>query len=173
MQLIKKYGNRKLYHTNEKRYITLEGIAGLIREGHDVRVVDNVTGEDITVPTLSQILLQSKGRRGSMLPIPLLADLIQAGGDTIQNLRRSVLSSLGGRALVDTEIRLRLQHLLDEGRISEEECRRIGRLLLHEAEREDAESLPLPSRSDVERLKQQVEMLAAAIDQLLPQEKRP
>ena len=48
MQTIKKYANRKLYHTNRKQYITLDGIAALIQAGEQVQVLDNETGEDIT-----------------------------------------------------------------------------------------------------------------------------
>ncbi|RMD76579.1 MAG: pesticidal protein Cry15Aa, partial [Chloroflexi bacterium] len=48
MHIIKKYANRKLYHTNEKRYITLDGIAQLVQKGETVQVLDNETGDDIT-----------------------------------------------------------------------------------------------------------------------------
>jgi polyhydroxyalkanoate synthesis repressor PhaR len=166
VELIKKYGNRKLYHTNAKQYITLNGIGKLIRAGNDVRVVDNVTGEDLTVQTLSQILLHSKGRRSGPLPIPILSDLIQTSGKTLSQMRRSLFSSLGGDELVDSEIRLRLEHLVDEGKLSEEECQRIGRLLLQTAD-DQPRAADLPDRSDVEHLKEQVEQLANLVEQLL------
>jgi hypothetical protein len=57
--VIKRYPNRKLYDTEAGRYITLEDVAALICRGHEVQVVDHVTGEDLTV----------------------LAGLIRAGGD--------------------------------------------------------------------------------------------
>src|SRR6266540_6478215 len=57
MQLIKKYANRKLYHTNRKQYITLEGIAALIQAGESVQVLDNETGDDITASILTQVVL--------------------------------------------------------------------------------------------------------------------
>ena len=53
MQLIKKYANRKLYHTNQKQYITLEGIARLVQDGEPVQVLDNESGEEIT-PTAAR-----------------------------------------------------------------------------------------------------------------------
>lgn len=169
MELIKKYGNRKLYHTNAKQYITLHGIGKLIRAGHDVRVVDNVTGEDLTVQTLSQILLHSKGRRSGPLPIPILSDLIQTSGETLSQMRRTLFHSVGGEQVIDAEIRLRLEHLLDEGKITPEECQHMGRLLLGEAA--NAKTEELPDRSDIERLKEQVEGLSRLVEQLLQEPK--
>jgi len=165
VELIKKYGNRKLYHTNAKQYITLHGIGKLIRAGLDVRVIDNVTGEDLTVQTLSQILLHNKGRRSGPLPIPVLSDLIQTSGETLSQMRRTLFHSVGGDQVVDAEIRLRLEHLLDEGKISEDECQRMGRLLLTDNPTNLVEHLP--DRSDVDRLKTQVEDLSRLVEQLL------
>ncbi len=164
MELIKKYGNRKLYHTNAKQYITLNSIGKLIREGRDVRVIDNVTGEDLTVQTLSQILLQNKGRRSGPLPLSILSNLIQSSGETLSQIRRSLFSAVGGEQLIDAEIRLRLEHLLDEGKITDEECQRLARLLLTES---TTQLENLPDRSDVERLKTQVEDLSKLVEQLL------
>ena len=163
MELIKKYGNRKLYHTNAKQYITLKSIGKLIREGRDVRVIDNVTGEDLTVQTLSQILLQTKGRKGP-LPLSILSNLIQNSGDTLTQIRKSLFSAVGGEQLVDAEIRLRLEKLVDDQMITEEECQNMARLLLTE----DMSHIEnLPDRNDVERLKGQVEDLAQLVEQLL------
>lgn len=55
-RLIKRYANRKLYDTKQSCYVTLEEIAAVIREGHDVTVIDNKTKEDITYRTLIQLL---------------------------------------------------------------------------------------------------------------------
>jgi polyhydroxyalkanoate synthesis repressor PhaR len=57
MPLIKRYPNRKLYDTEAKSYITLEGVAALIRNGEDVQVIDHESGEDLTTLTLTQIIL--------------------------------------------------------------------------------------------------------------------
>ena len=65
MRIIKRYSNRKLYDTAAKEYITLEAIADLIRAGEEIQVVDNVTEEDLTALTLSQIILeQEKKKKG-------------------------------------------------------------------------------------------------------------
>ena len=75
--VIRKYGNRRLYDTSGSRYINLEDIAGLIRNGTDVQIVDAKTGADITGPTLTQIIAEdAKDRPG--LPLELLRQLIIA-----------------------------------------------------------------------------------------------
>ena len=74
--VIKKYSNRRLYDTDQSRYITLEELAERIRAGVDVRVVDAKTQADLTQQTLAQIILESRGA-GRLLPVPLLAQLIR------------------------------------------------------------------------------------------------
>jgi polyhydroxyalkanoate synthesis repressor PhaR len=79
IRLIKRYESRKLYDTEESRYVSLEEIAGWIREGQAVRVVDNATNGDVTSQTLTQIILD-EGRRGtSSLPSELLHELVRLG----------------------------------------------------------------------------------------------
>src|SRR5579859_6968971 len=62
--LIKKYANRKLYDTQTSRYITLDGISELVRDGHDIQVVDRETGRDLTPLILSQIVMSEEKRGG-------------------------------------------------------------------------------------------------------------
>lgn len=79
IRLIKRYESRKLYDTEESRYVSLEEIASWIRHGQEVRVVDNASGSDVTSQTLTQIILD-EGRRGtSSLPSELLHDLVRVG----------------------------------------------------------------------------------------------
>jgi len=168
MHSIKKYANRKLYHTNRKQYITLDGIAELIQAGEQVQVIDNESGDDITAPILAQVVLQARGRSKSALPTHLLTDLIQAGGDTISGLRRSVWAAISGESSIDTEIRRRLQQLVAEGLLSAEEGARMLRMMVRSSADESSRALlDLPTSGDVARLRSQVEELAAAVEQLL------
>src|SRR5207248_5518125 len=80
--LVKKYGNRRLYDTEESRYITLEELAGTVRQGKDVHVVDAKTGEDLTTATLAQIIIEGRGA-GRLLPPALLVQLIRMGDDAL------------------------------------------------------------------------------------------
>lgn len=89
--LIKKYSNRKLYDTTRSRYITLEEIAALIREGKQVKVVDTSSHEDLTTVTLAQIILEEE-KRTHFLPVSFLHQLIQYG-QSLQQLFQKQLSS--------------------------------------------------------------------------------
>jgi polyhydroxyalkanoate synthesis repressor PhaR len=90
--LIKKYSNRKLYDTSRSRYITLEGIAELIREGKQVKVVDTSSHEDLTTVTLAQIILEEEKKRKHLLPVSFLHQLIQYG-ESLRGLFQRQLSS--------------------------------------------------------------------------------
>ncbi len=81
--LIKKYANRKLYDTHTSHYITLEGIADLVRDGHTIQVVDRDSGQDLTQVILSQIVL-SEEKRGP-------ARLMDAGADALHDRGQALL----------------------------------------------------------------------------------
>lgn len=98
-RLIKRYDNRKLYDTEAKAYVSLQDLAGLIRRGHEIRVMENSTGEDITAQTLAKIILE--GERPP-LPREALHEWVRWGGRLIgstaaeieQRLDRLVAASL-------------------------------------------------------------------------------
>lgn len=85
IRLIKRYGggSRKLYDTEESRYVSLDEIAGWIRDGQELRVVDSATGEDATGQTLAQIIYEDHKRGYSFLPSDFLHDVIRRGGRAI------------------------------------------------------------------------------------------
>lgn len=76
--VIKKYANRRLYDTSSSRYINLEDIGALVRNGKEVQVVDAATGEDLTRVTLTQIIVEDAREQPSGLPLELLRQLIVA-----------------------------------------------------------------------------------------------
>ncbi len=75
---IKKYENRRLYDTSSSRYVNLDDVASMIREGKEVRVVDARTGEDLTRVTLTQIITEDAKGEPTGLPLELLRQLIMA-----------------------------------------------------------------------------------------------
>ena len=79
IRVIKRYESRKLYDTEESRYISLEDIARWVRDGQEVKVVDNSTSEDVTAQVLTQIILDEGKRGTSFLPTELLHELVRAG----------------------------------------------------------------------------------------------
>ena len=82
---IKRYGNRKLYDVEASAYVSLDDIAALIRRGETVEVVDNVTGEDITAQTLTQIVLEEGKRGRGVLGPDMLHELLRKGGKVIDS----------------------------------------------------------------------------------------
>lgn len=82
--LIKKYGNRRLYDMTGSRYVNLDDIAALIREGKDVRVVDAKNDHDLTRVTLTQIITEDARDKPTGLPLELLRQLIVATDEVRQ-----------------------------------------------------------------------------------------
>ncbi len=103
VRLVKRYGSRKLYDTEESRYVSLDEIAAFIRRGQEVRVVDNATAEDVTGPTLSQVILEETRRGASAVTADLLHELIRMGGEAVSSgverlqrqMHRMVQASVG------------------------------------------------------------------------------
>jgi polyhydroxyalkanoate synthesis repressor PhaR len=84
---IKKYANRRLYNTGTSTYVTLEDLAGMVKEGEDFVVFDAKSGEDITRSVLAQIIFEQENKEGqSLLPITFLRQLIRFYGDSMQML---------------------------------------------------------------------------------------
>jgi polyhydroxyalkanoate synthesis repressor PhaR len=76
--LIRKYSDRRLYDTGASRYVKLDDIARMVREGADVRVVDGRTGKDITSAIFTQIIVENAREREIALPLQLLTQLVRA-----------------------------------------------------------------------------------------------
>jgi polyhydroxyalkanoate synthesis repressor PhaR len=94
--VIKRYSNRKLYDTQESRYVTLEEIEEMIRGGREISVVDAASGEDLTSVTLTQIILENERTRRASLPSAFLHQLIKHGESWQDFVQKSMRSSLEG-----------------------------------------------------------------------------
>src|SRR4030043_954012 len=124
--IIKRYRNRKLYNTQEKCYITLEEIEDLIKRNEEVKVIDNVTENDISSSTLSQIIFGLEKNQSGVLPISLLISLVQSGGKRMDEIRRNIFNSLNLAHHFDVEIERRVNILISNGEFDQE----AGNLLL-------------------------------------------
>ena len=83
-RVVKRYANRKLYDTRDSRYVTLQQIAGYVRDGEDVRIIDNRTKEDLTDVTLAQIIYEEqKDGKKNAWSVKTLRELIREGGDRL------------------------------------------------------------------------------------------
>ena len=96
-RVIKRYTNRKLYDKQESRYVTLEEIARLVREGEDVAVIDNETEEDLTAVTFAQIILEEEKRKTNIISVPFLRKLIRSGEARVQDFSEAI-GDLTGKA---------------------------------------------------------------------------
>jgi len=106
--VIQKYANRRLYNKATSTYITLDDLAGMVREGVDFVVYDAKTGEDITRKVLTQIIFEEESRGQNLLPIQFLRQLIRFYGDQMQAFLPSYLElSLDG--FIRQQERLRSQ----------------------------------------------------------------
>jgi polyhydroxyalkanoate synthesis repressor PhaR len=78
VRVIKRYSNRKLYDTKDSRYVTLLQIAGMVREGEEVQIIDNNTKDDLTEVTLAQIIYEEQKAHSRSVPLQTLKELIHA-----------------------------------------------------------------------------------------------
>lgn len=124
-RIVKRYSNRKLYDTLDSKYVTLQGLARLIREGEDLKVVDNETNDDLTAITLAQIILEEERRKTHLISAPFLRSLIRASGATVQDL--SDRATRGIEALGDLTGRAseKVRGIMEEGGRALEEGRTI------------------------------------------------
>lgn len=76
--LIKRYASRRLYNTETSDYVTLEDIAGFIRAGREVQIIDLKSGDDLTRQYLLQIVAEHESKGESVLPIAVLTDLVRS-----------------------------------------------------------------------------------------------
>jgi len=76
--LVKRYASRRLYNTETSDYVTLEDIAGFIREGRDVQIIDLKSGDDLTRQYLLQIIADHESRGDNVLPVNVLTDLVRS-----------------------------------------------------------------------------------------------
>jgi polyhydroxyalkanoate synthesis repressor PhaR len=90
----KKYGNRRLYDTEKSKYVTLDDIAQVIRQGRQVQILDAKTKEDVTAFILTQIVLEASRKKNFLLPVPLLHIIIQFGGNILNDFFQKYLEQI-------------------------------------------------------------------------------
>ncbi len=189
MPLIKRYPNRKLYNTEEKKYITLDEIAELIRKGQEIHVLDHVSNEDLTSLTLTQVILEEEKRHAGFLPGSILASLVRSGGDAKNTIFHVLVSSFGFSHLFNEEVTRRIDELAAKGTISLDEAARWQELLatpgplepdrektaekIHEEGKGDEGILHrilkgrgIPTRTDIEHLSEQLDEISDIIDDI-------
>src|SRR3990170_8078321 len=69
---IKRYPNRRFYARNTSKYVSLPEIEEMVRAGQTVDVRDSQTGDDITHPVLTQIIMDRQPEKIALFPIEML-----------------------------------------------------------------------------------------------------
>ncbi len=91
--IIKKYANRRLYNTSSSSYITLDDLAGMVRDNVEFQVLDAKSGDDITHSILTQIIMDEEANGEQMLPVSFLRQLIGMYGNSMQAMVPSYLEA--------------------------------------------------------------------------------
>jgi polyhydroxyalkanoate synthesis repressor PhaR len=177
--IIKRYRNRKLYNTESKCYITLGEIEELVKKQEEVKIIDNITGNDITTITLSQIIFELEKNRAGFLPSNLLLSLVQSGGKRIEEIRQNIFNSLNLIHHFDVEIERRVNLLIRHGELSQEVgTQLLGKLLSvsyrEEDIRENVEGRiieflrerQIPTKNDIQTLINKIETLSKRVERL-------
>ena len=91
--IIKRYGNRRLYNTETKNYVSYSDLAQIVRDGSDVQVIDSTTKEDVTKAVLIQVILEEEKNNKTVLPTEFLFQLLRSREDSMQDFFKNHLSA--------------------------------------------------------------------------------
>ncbi len=91
--LIKRYASRRLYNTETSDYVTLEDIAGFIRAGREVQIIDLKSGDDLTRQYLLQIVAEHESKGDNVLPLGVLTDLVRSYTSGMQSVVPAFLAA--------------------------------------------------------------------------------
>lgn len=91
--VIKRYGNRRLYNTETKSYVTYQDLLQIVRAGNDIQVLDSSTKADVTKAVLIQAILEEEKNDKNLLPLPFLFQLIRSHEGAAQDFFRNYLTS--------------------------------------------------------------------------------
>jgi polyhydroxyalkanoate synthesis repressor PhaR len=180
--IIKKYLNRKLYDTKEKKYVNLSEISRLIREGIDLKVIDNHSKKDITPLVLAQIIVEQEKTKKIMLPSLLSPlNLLGKGGESMLFLtKKMLLAGIGILSLTREKAEKIAEDLIKRGEINNSESKEFVMELLDKAEKEknkliekikpdiekEIEKINYSLRDSVVNLEKKIDDLSNKIEQI-------
>ncbi|GBC63604.1 polyhydroxyalkanoate synthesis repressor PhaR [Desulfonema ishimotonii] len=129
--ILKKYPNRRIYDTENSRYVTLEGVAELIRQGHQIEVIDLRTHQDITAFILTQIIMEQARKNNVLLPVSLLHLVIRSGENTLGEffenyLEQTIQSYLKYKKNMEEQLRLCLELGIDFSAMAEKTMKQLS-----------------------------------------------
>jgi len=114
--IIKRYGNRRLYNTETSSYVNYQDLIKLIRDGHDIQVIDSRTKQDVTKAVLMQVILEEEKNQKSLLPLPFLVQIIRSQEEAAHDFFKNYLaSSFEAYLKTREEFQRRFRGLLEMG----------------------------------------------------------
>ena len=181
MHKIKKYTNRKMYDTHDKRYVTMAQLSELIKQGEEVMVIDNRTGDDITTAIISQLIGRDNQEKDKAVSSQLLMQLLRKGGGTLTdyakkymalwqgafNMAEDEVSQLVNRLVKNKEI-----SMAEAGRLKKEIMGYTGSLKGWISDRidkrvgEGLQSMNLVTNDQIKALSKKVDTLSKKVQQL-------
>jgi polyhydroxyalkanoate synthesis repressor PhaR len=181
MHLIKKYVNRKLYDTTDKRYLTMDQLAELIKAGAEVSIIDNETGDDLTSAIVSQLLAREDSGNDKAVPSRVLMQMLRKGRGTLFGYgKKYVALWQSALTMSKDEIEKLVNSLIVEKEISESDGRNLKKEILGFANNlkswilenidqrvsEALKVMNLSSKDQVNELNKRVDALARKIKEL-------
>lgn len=181
MHKIKKYANRKLYDTTDKKYISLDHLAELIKAGEEVSIVDNKTGEDITSSIISQLLARDNKENDREVPSSILVQLLRKGRGTIADYTKRYSTLLhGAMAVAEDEIDRLVSLLVKDRELTESEGSKLKKEIVGYADnlrkwivdnvdqrvREGLNMMNLATREQIVNLTDKVDALTKKVEEL-------
>ena len=131
MHTIKKYTNRKMYDTHDKRYVTMAQLSELIKQGEEVMVIDNRTGEDITTAIISQLIGRDNKEKDKAVSSQLLMQLLRKGGGTLTDYAKKYMSLWQGAFnMAEDEVSQLVNRLVKNKEISMSEAGKLKKEIM-------------------------------------------
>lgn len=129
--VLKKYANRRLYDTRNSAYVTLNEVAELIKQGHEIQALDAKTKEDVTAFILTQIILEEARQNNALLPVALLHTIIRYGENVLveffqHHLENTIQSYLAYKSQVDEQFQRWLKLGMDWSSIARKSVTGMG-----------------------------------------------
>jgi polyhydroxyalkanoate synthesis repressor PhaR len=89
--ILKKYANRRLYDTEKRAFVSLSQVAAMVKQGRELEITDEKTGEDVTAFILTQIVFEEAKKKTMLLPVSLLYLLIRTGNNVLSEFFENYL----------------------------------------------------------------------------------
>lgn len=125
-KIIKRYPNRKLYDTEESRYVNLDELAVMIREGLDVRVLDHKSGEDMTGMVLAQIIYEEEKNKQRTMPAEVMKRIIQFGEQSVGSWMGKLFASAEHPLqTIREDVEAQVRKLVEKGQLTRDEANRF------------------------------------------------